>query len=227
MDNFKSIIKEQKSYYALTVTKSEEDYYILKYNEVINRHKYIYSTNKETGKDHFIRKYKLEPIVSHHSIKLNEVSNDDITQARLSKTPGFIYKKDGKLYYAAISSRLHFGEFKLGENMHHQCSYGHFDCKRFSPLPFSKGGCPKISDIRLRIERYNFVTDGYEVFNTNSNCMVVLKCTNYEQTSERKKDADSSNKAKELIHKMYLTYTLGKSEEIFPMSEVEQRKKYW
>lgn len=231
MDNLTTKLKEQKKYFAKTVTNSEEGNYLLKYDELIHREEYIYGKDKVTGKDYFIRKNKLETIVNHYSITLNEVNKNDLAKARSSKTPGFIYKKNGKLYYAAINSKLYFGEFSLGENMHHKCSFGNKDCNRLSPLPYSMGGCEKVSDIKLRIEKYPFVTDGYEVFNTKNTCMVVLSCTHFEQTSERKKDTAFANKAKQILHTMYFSPNLLKSDseddEIFPMNEITHRKKYW
>lgn len=207
-------IKELESLNAITVVETSADSFSLKYNNVVKQYEYTYSDNRK-----IITKKELGDIVTPYSLPLVKVSKDEIIEARRTKKPGFFFKKNGSIYYAEIPGRLHFEEFQIGNDMKHLCSYDKTTCKRFTPLPFEHGGCPKIFDGILRIERYKFILDGFEVFNTSNNRLVVLSCKYFEASAPRKIVKDPPlHSAKRLadMYKEMSSDTNSDDESIFP-----------
>lgn len=179
--------KEAKSLNALRIEGHEALIAIAK-TEVIN---YVLNENGSTDKyvvssEQIEQRFELKPI----SIKEFLEYKKDTT------TSGFVLKENGLLYYTAIPSRLYFTEdFHNGKK--HKC----IDCARMLALPFEKGGCTKAMDRKLTISKYDFITDGYQVFNTHYDAMPVYSCKYYKKAEERKKTVEYS--ANERLKRLY------------------------
>ena len=142
-----------------------------------------------------------------YSYPFTEVSRKELIQLRLGKRPGCVYKKYGKLYYAAIPKKLTFvgktiaiGKHLCGVN----CSMVCKGCPRTSDLTVSyqeKNG-KKFAQAVLdswRIEKYPFVSEGFEAFNMSgtSDAFIVMECTNYRE--REKKTIPHRNSPRKLI----------------------------
>lgn len=117
-------------------------------------------------------------------IKLFEISSETLSKFRSTTLPSFVLKDGEKLYFAIIPDNI---SFLSVENMfsekslnNHKCSSGNYCCLRLSAYCDEKGGCAKVRGHATGIERYPFITCGYETFNTRRNCFVVANCNNEE-----------------------------------------------
>lgn len=130
---------------------------------------------------------------------LTHISEEELLQKRASKIPGFVYKVNNNLFYTSLPNNLSFPYYDK-----HICSSSKSShvCKRLMSLEDSEGGCVKVKDrsfeyynqnirsIRClkhskRIEKYDFITEGFETFNTTGyNIFIVLSCKNHENSSK-------------------------------------------
>ncbi len=127
---------------------------------------------------------------------LVEITPSECFQKRISLIPGFLLKIDGHLFFTELlKGGVSSSNFGLGE---HLC----FDCKHCSAASDENGGCAKIRDLfpkdNLRekgrwstsncmIEKYSFITSGYERFNRLDEALVVCKCLHFEKSDPHKK----------------------------------------
>lgn len=132
----------------------------------------------------------------------HEVTPRQLAQHRLSKKPGIVYKKNGKLYYTSFSAGLKvygqddtFGTHLCGKN----CSMVCKGCRRTSDLtvPYQERyGRSFIEAVKAswRIEKYDFITEGIEAFNTgsSSDALIVLECKNHKVSDPKKKSGSKS-----------------------------------
>lgn len=164
IDGIKALIVEEKT-----------DYY-----------KYVY-TFDENGKRKLTGRIfecaKKEEI----SYPLHPIAAYELEKIRKSGTSGFILKREGNLYFTKISSRVHFLE-DFGINAH-KCG----ECNRMYALPDNMGGCRKVRDRHFHIEYYSFITDGYEIFNTNNNKFHVDGCKHWAEIPKREKTTTDIN----------------------------------
>ena len=125
------------------------------------------------------------------SFELVEVTPEKLAVYRRSNISSFVLKVDGKLYYTRIPDNISFVSSNiLGA---HQCGV----CNRLSAASDKKGGCAKVRARSQGIERYPWITTGYETFNTKHDSFVVATCLHYEQYPPRKKiPISASNSAK-------------------------------
>ncbi len=109
---------------------------------------------------------------------LAEVTIDQIKTLRRTEIPSFLLKENGKYYYAKIPSNMNLtSSCLLGR---HQCSCPSHVCAHLSAATDEEGGCVKVRDLEKEIERYPFISCGYETFNCKHNCFVVLSCNHFE-----------------------------------------------
>ena len=66
----------------------------------------------------------------------------------------------------------------------HKCGKVREECKRLLALPDEKGGCEKVRNHSSFLERYPWIKEGYETFNTRKDIFVVKKCEHYVSTSK-------------------------------------------
>lgn len=127
---------------------------------------------------------------------LTEVTKEELFQLRVSGKPGFVLKKDNSYFYTEIPRTLSLvSNDILGK---HKCP----DCKNFFSstdvcpkvkdpsfswftrrLPSSKEEIPKFIahavEESSRIEKFPFITQGYETFNCPAEAFVVIRCSCY------------------------------------------------
>ena len=120
----------------------------------------------------------IEPLFS---FSLTEITAKELAAYRRSGKPGFVLKYGGNLYYTSVPKKLNFvSSTILGE---HRCA----ECHHLSAASDEAGGCAKVRDYSKNIERYSWITTGYETFNTNHNVFVVVNCQHYEEFPPQKK----------------------------------------
>lgn len=107
--------------------------------------------------------------------RLQKVSLQKLEKLRNSGVPGFVFKENGNYYYAKIDHNTKFLCCKgLGT---HCCATLNETCKRLFAISSEFGGCDKVKDGSTHIEKYDFISRGYESFNTNQDSFIVLQCS--------------------------------------------------
>lgn len=138
-----------------------------------------------------------EVLVSENEYPLREISVEEIIELRKTTIPSFVLKKNGHFYYTRIHKNMKFtNNMVLGA---HLCG----GCQHCSAAPDEKGGCPKVRNLDFsafrvskknfdaavmaskRIEKYDFILEGFESFNTSQESFVVTRCTNFESDEVR------------------------------------------
>ena len=119
---------------------------------------------------------------------LMEVRKEEIPALRENHIPGIIIKENDKYYYAKIRRKMRFisdGYF-VGK---HMCASSASDscCARLSAASDEEGGCRKVRDIHKRIEKYPWISRGYQTFNTVQDAFAVLECSHYKKCEVRPK----------------------------------------
>lgn len=134
---------------------------------------------------------KVEPL----NFPLTEVTPEKLANYRKKGVSSFVLKVDGKLYYTAIPDDISFySSTILGA---HQCAVTSHECHRLSAASDEEGGCEKVRNRSNNIERYPWITEGYETFNTKHDSFVVVNCLHYEKCPPRKPRTTAEiNKAK-------------------------------
>ena len=108
-----------------------------------------------------------------------EETAEDLAIDQKSGNPSFVLKVAGKLYYASITKDLNFvSATKLGS---HKCA----NCHRLSAASDADGGCAKVREFSTGIERYPWITKGYETFGTGHDSFVVVCCKHYKKYPRR------------------------------------------
>jgi len=124
---------------------------------------------------------KVEPLC----FPLIEVTPEMVCDYREMGIPSFVLKVEGKLYYSAIPNNINFVSSEiLGQ---HKCAVVRCECHRLSAASDEEGGCEKVRNRAKYIERYPWITTGYETFNTKHDSFAVVNCLHYEPCPPRKK----------------------------------------
>ena len=142
-----------------------------------------------------IYKNKIDEVVEPMSFDLVEVTPEELAVYRKSGISSFVLKVDGKLYYSRIPDNISFiSSTILGA---HRCAVVGHECNRLSAASDEQGGCAKVRDHSKRIEKYPWITTGYQTFNTKYDSFIVVNCLHYEKCPPHKKlSAADSNRAK-------------------------------
>lgn len=126
--------------------------------------------------------------------RLKSISEKTLLQKRLSGVPGFLAKINGMYYYTEVPSDFKLPSKFMGES--HCCSPDKGICRNFIPISSADGGCDKVLDSCVtfqlrhgfkrraaiinshRLEKYPWITRGYETFNIpgNVNAFLVAEC---------------------------------------------------
>ena len=115
---------------------------------------------------------------------LAEITLEQIKELRKTDIPSFLLKEDGKYYFAKIPKQLNFTSSNLMGM--HCCANSLNTCHHLSAASDEDGGCAKVRGFSRGIERYPWITMGYETFNVCHGCFVVLKCNHFEVAPPRK-----------------------------------------
>lgn len=117
---------------------------------------------------------KIEPL----EFELTEVTEKELEYYRLNEIPSFVLKIDGKLLYTSIPDDINFLMSDMLGN--HKCAHKNKTCKRLSAASDENGGCQKVRNTSRCIEKYPWITVGYESFNTKVDAFVVIECQKYQ-----------------------------------------------
>lgn len=113
---------------------------------------------------------------------LNQVTPEELLEFRKNNVSSLVLKIDDKLYHSEIPRNMSFTSERIGP---HMCAIPGHTCHRLSAYPDEKGGCAKVRAYSNFIERYPWITHGYETFNTEQDSFVVLSCSHYEPCPPR------------------------------------------
>lgn len=127
---------------------------------------------------------KLGERVEEKTFPLREINLEELAELRKTKKPSFVLKEDGRYYYAEISPYMTFiASSFLGK---HKCATAEKVCNLLSAAPDEEGGCEKVRNRSANIEKYPWITKGYETFGMDGrDTFVVLECQHYEKTLDR------------------------------------------
>ena len=132
-----------------------------------------------------VSKEQVDEVVEPMCFHLVEVTSEELAGYRKSGISSFVLKVDGKFYYSEIPNNISFVSSSiLGA---HRCAVAGHECHRLSAASDEQGGCAKVRDRSNCIERYPWITTGYETFNTKHDSFVVVNCLHYEKCPPRKK----------------------------------------
>ena len=134
--------------------------------------------------------------ISNRTFRLEKISADDLLTFRIDfdDKPTFVLKRQDELFYGKVPRNMNCSSI-LKPN-EHLCS----NCKRCHALSFENGGCQKILDefysdrifrkeFRTkvitrgkRIEKYDFITLGFQTINQDDDkeSFGVMKCDFFE-----------------------------------------------
>ena len=118
---------------------------------------------------------EIEIKVGRKYIILTLISLEEAEMLRAIGMPSLIYKKNGQLFHKEIS-RSDF--FSFGT---HLCASGTSCCQKLSAASDEEGGCAKVRDVgkSKKIEKYDFIKEGYETFGVRFDSFIVLNCQCY------------------------------------------------
>lgn len=142
---------------------------------------FAYDTTTQKGKT--AKRLVNTSVKTVATYKLLPITKEEIIKLRISKTPFFLLKKDGEFYSADITHNVKLVNEKLiGAHLCGEC--GNF-CNCEKVLGYSCFG----------LERFQFVTTGYEAFNVKQPICAVIQCDDFvvppprEKLSVAKRDA--------------------------------------
>lgn len=126
-------------------------------------------------------------VTDYPLIPVNSLSG---LEHRQSGKPGLVLKTDNK---SVLFKELPFSKSIHLKTGKHLC----FECQHCSAASDAEGGCSKIRDFfprpntpsrekwefsNCRLEKYPFITEGYEAFNVYREFLIVCKCDKFEPT---------------------------------------------
>jgi hypothetical protein len=113
---------------------------------------------------------------------VTEITTEELSVYRKKKIPSLVVKTNGKLLYTRINP-----QYPITFTPCHMCNDTSHDCCHLIALDPADGGCNKVIEHSRYIERFDFITEGYETFNTVKDAFIVIKCNNYQASAMRGK----------------------------------------
>lgn len=132
-----------------------------------------------------VSRSKVGEVIETVSFDLVEITPDELAKRRKSGISSFVLKTNGTLYYTQVPKDINFVGFTLLGS--HLCSLVGSECRRLSAASDNNGGCEKVRDLYKCIEKYPWITKGYETFNTELDVFAVIRCSHYEKCPPREK----------------------------------------
>lgn len=169
---------------------------VLKAEKFTRTYKVKRKLDPKTGKPIFlISKDLVNTVVKPMTFDLGEVTPKELAVYRRNGISSFVLKIEGKLYHATIPDCISFvSSAILGT---HQCAAVGNECNRLSAASDEQGGCAKVRERSQGIERYPWITCGYETFNTKQDSFIVINCLHYEKCPPRPNhSADTAKRTK-------------------------------
>ncbi len=169
------------------------------------KHTSTYITDRKNG----LRKC-LSDVCEPQVFKLEEAMPETLSICRKDGIPYFVLKEEGKLYYTVLPK---VKILPLGSLMNHRCS----SCYHLSAASDANGGCAKVREFSLGIEKYSFIVKGYETVGASGDVFIVQNCENYEPDPPRREYT-----AKEITH-LKLALAQNVWDDISSMPELKRR----
>lgn len=110
---------------------------------------------------------------------LKKVSLERLSEYKEKCIPIFVLKIGKEFYYTKIPYKMNLVGYNLLWNLH-ICATKGKACRRLSSATDENGGCAKVRNFSKNIEKYPWITKGYETVNTIQDCMFVAECLNFE-----------------------------------------------
>ncbi len=171
----------------LTVTKNIvlEGVETLRAERVLTTFEVVRELNPKTNQPfRLVSKEQIDEKVEPLNFPLTEVTPEALADYRRKGVSSFVLKVSGKFYYATIPDDISFvSSTILGT---HKCAVAGHECHQLSAASDEEGGCEKVRNRSNNIERYPWITKGYETFNTKHDSFVVVNCLHYEECPPRK-----------------------------------------
>lgn len=149
-------------------------------------------TNRKSNMGYVPQSAKVQ-IVDFEVINFKPITREEIIKKRVNKEVGVVMVVDGETYFASVSEKVRLET--LLEAKLHKCGC----CKRLSAKSDECGGCEKIRDYpigeeenirtiqnKMRIEKYPFITEGFDAVNTYKRETIVLECEHFQKMVETK-----------------------------------------
>ena len=137
-----------------------------------------YELNPETNAKAVVYKdIKVSEETNEFEYPLVEITTEELAEYRKSNIPSIVFKMDGKLYYSKIPKKMNLvSSAILGP---HVCAVNDRECGRHYPVSEKEGGCSKVLTGARCIEKFPWITSGYETFNVQHCAFVVACCAHY------------------------------------------------
>lgn len=161
-------VRKERNKKSTKITLSRNS---LKVTRFVTDYDVTYEVDAKTGYGYNVLNRKIANQTKSTDIyELVEVTREQLASIHEAGTPGFVLKRDGKLYYTQIPCDLTFYSAQLTGD--HLCSY----CRKLSAKPDEFGGCAKVREIDAHIENYDWIVSGFETFKTNQDSFRVSIC---------------------------------------------------
>ena len=113
---------------------------------------------------------------------MREVTEQELKILRKKRIPSLVVKIQGKLLHTCIDPQKPVTYAPC-----HMCNDQSHDCSHLLAKNPVEGGCFKVIERSRFIERFDFISEGYETFGTIKDSLIVIKCSNYEKSPARAK----------------------------------------
>lgn len=155
-----------------------------------------YATNEKTNHTEVACKKLFRQETSTLRFPLIRVTVSELRKEKRLKTPLFVLKVDSSLYMCKIPPEISFMGFSIIGT--HKCAITGKECRKLCAPPEEGGSCEKVMDGSKDIERYPWITLGFEVINTKQPSFRVVTCTHYEACPPRKQYSKEERDARRL-----------------------------
>ena len=185
---FETVVEKLSTFNSITLQTNGLTPICIEAEKRIGDYEVTYPIDQKTNKRYKAVSRKL---IDEEKLKIEkvtyplvEVSSDEIDEYRKKRISFLVLKVQGKYYFTEIPKNMNFLSANI-LGMHMCAKIGH-ECKRLSAASDENGGCQKIRDINEHINKYPWITDGFETYNTVVTVFKVAKCEHYEKCAPRK-----------------------------------------
>ena len=170
-----------------TVTKNIylDGYDFLRAKKIITTYEVVKTLSPSSGRYKLLSKNLVSERYEDLIYPLAKCTSDDLLFMRKNEIPYFVLKINGDLYFSEIPEDLCLTNSKIIGP--HLCGLYNHECKRLSASSDEEGGCAKVRNSSRFIEKYPWITDGFETFGTTCDCFKVAKCLHYKASPSSKK----------------------------------------
>ena len=151
---------------------------------------------KKSKKYEVLSKKEISKEVEELSFHLKPVTVAELAAYRNDNISSFVLVKNGEFYWTKIPGDISFYSSKLLGGFH-LCSESKKECSRLSAASDDLGGCAKVRSKATGIEKFPWITSGYETFGTSNDSFFVACCEHYKTCPEKATmSVEARNRAK-------------------------------